>query len=91
MLPPAGVTRKQEESVMPLQMVSCLRSSDAPNDSGLPMDPLARDLGRYILKFLAIKDFVTYNRRVNEILIDTSSLTTYYDLQIVSVSRLDRR
>ena len=46
---------------------------------------------RKLLKFLAIKDFVTYNRRVNEILIDTSSLTTYYDLQIVSESRLDRR
>ena len=37
---------------MPLQMISCLRSSDAPNDSGLPMDPLARDLGRYILSYM---------------------------------------
>ena len=29
MFPPAGVTRKQEESVMPSPMISCLRSSNA--------------------------------------------------------------
>ena len=28
MLLPAGVTKKQEESVMPLPMISCLHSSD---------------------------------------------------------------
>ena len=36
MLPPAGVTGKQEEFAMPLQMISCLCSGNVPGSSGLP-------------------------------------------------------
>ena len=36
MLPPAGVAKKQEEFVMPLQVILCLCSGNVPGSFGLP-------------------------------------------------------